>query len=169
MSELKLRPRFRLEVNNPEVEVVDIVRNKLKYDNAHLFESTIVEGHLILRICKKDRHFWSPQMDISVQAMEEGGTLIRGLLAPEPSVWTMFMFVYAATAFTAFIGLMISMSQWTLERDMWGIYLLVTASALGIIAYLVAQSGKKIAHKEMNILRSFITDINWDLKKNPAD
>ena len=168
MSELKLRPRFRMEVNNPESEVVDIVRNKLKYDNPNHFDSTIVEGHLILRINKKDRHFWSPQMDISVQTMEEGGTLIRCLLAPEPAVWTMFMFVYAATGFTAFIGLMIMMSQWTLERDMWGIYVFLVATLLGVAAYLVAQAGKKIADGDMRLLKSFITDIKWN-KKTPVD
>ncbi|MEQ9064451.1 MAG: hypothetical protein RIE58_09760 [Vicingaceae bacterium] len=166
MSEFKLRPRFHLEVYNPENEVEDIVRNKLKYDNPNKFESTIIKGHLILRINKNKRHFWSPQMDISLREMEEGGTQIRCLLAPEPAVWTMFMFIYSATGFGSFIGLMIAMSQWTLEREMWGIYVSLISAILGLIAFFAAQAGKKIAHDEMSRLKTFVLDIRWN-KKGP--
>lgn len=162
MTELNLRPRFKIVVNNPEKEVVEIVKNKLKYNNPHNFESTIVEGHLILRINKAKRHFWSPQMDISVQPNEEGGTVIRCLLAPEASVWTMFMFFYAATGFMAFIGLMMGMSQWTLQRDMWGFYLFFAGLALLLVIYAIAQFGKGISRSDMNILRAFFTDIHWN-------
>jgi hypothetical protein len=162
MSELDLRPRFRLEVNNTENEVVDIVKNKLKYDNPHHFESTIVEGHLILRISKEKRHYWSPQMDISLQTQEDGGTLIRCLLAPEASVWTMFMFFYAATGFMAFVGLMMGMSQWTLQRDMWGFYIFLAGIVLGLIVYAIAQFGKGISRSDLKILKAFFTEINWN-------
>lgn len=162
MSELKLRPRFRLEVKNHEKEVVEIVKNKLKYNNPHRFESTIVEGHLILRINKEKRHFWSPQMDISVQANEHGGTLIRCLLAPEAAVWTMFMFFYAATGFMAFVGLMMGMSQWTLDRDMWGFYLFFAGIGLGLVVYAIAQFGKGISRSDMKLLKAFFTDIHWN-------
>ena len=161
MSELDLRPRFRLEVRNTENEVMDIVKNKLKYDNPHRLESTIVEGHLILRINKEKRHYWSPQMDISLQTKEEGGTLIRCLLAPEASVWTMFMFFYAATGFTAFVGLMMGMSQWTLQRDMYGFYIFFAGIVLGLVVYAIAQFGKGISRSDLKILKTFFTDINW--------
>ena len=161
MSELDLRPRFRIEVNNPENEVVDIVKNKLKYDNPHQFDSTIIKDHLILRIKKDKRHYWSPQMDISLQAKEEGGTIIRCLMAPEPNVWTMFMFFYAATGFGAFVGLMMGMSQWTLQRDMWGFYIFIAGLILGLIVYAIAQFGKGISKGDMTILREFFTEIKW--------
>ena len=168
MSDFKLRPRFRIEVSNTETEVVQFVKNKLKYDNPEAFESTVVEGHLILRINRSKRHFWSPQMDISLSPLDEGGTLIRALMAPEPSIWTMFMFFYACAGFGAFIGLMIAMSQWTLDRDMWGIYLFFACAALGAIVNIIAQSGKRIAHDEMISLKSFISEINWK-EKSPAE
>ena len=168
MSDFELRPRFRLEVTNPENEVVQIIRNKLKYDNPEAFESTVVHGHLILRINEKKKHFWSPQMDISIQSLEEGGSLIRCLMAPEPAIWTMFMFFYATCGFGAFIGLMLAMSQWTLERDMWGIYLFFAFAALGAVVHIAAQSGKRIASDEMRSLSLFINNINWNIK-NPEE
>ena len=166
MSDIKFRPRFRIETSLPEKEVAEIVKKKLTENNPHQFPSTIVHGHLILKIPQKIKHFWSPQMDISLNALEDGeGTLIRCLLAPEPAVWTMFMFFYTAAGFLAFVGLMVAMSQWTLEKDMWGMWLVLGGILLGIILFFVAQAGKKISRQQMEMLKSFITDIDFPIKK----
>lgn len=162
MSELKFRPRFRIETTLSENEVAEIIKTKLKDDNKSGFGSTIVEGHLILKIPKKDQHFWSPQMDISLSNQEDKeGTLIRCLLAPKPSVWTMFMFFYAASGFAAFIGLMILMSQYTLDKEMWASYIVVISLLIGILLFVIAQFGKGIAKEQMQELKSFVTEINW--------
>jgi hypothetical protein len=166
MSDIKFRPRFRIETTLEENEVAEKVKNKLNEENPFRFESTIIKGHLILKINKGQRHFWSPQMDVSLNPLEEGqGTLIRCLLAPEPAVWTMFMFFYTIAGFAAFVGLMIAMSQWTLERDMWGLWLVAVGTVLGIVLFFIAQFGKKIARAEMESMKSFLTDIHFPEKK----
>lgn len=162
MSELKFRPRFRIESSLEQQEVAELIKNKLRLTNPDAFESIIIEGHLILKINVNKRHFWSPQMDISLSVPEnEEGTLIRCLLAPAPAIWTMFMFFYTAVGFGAFIGIMIGLSQWTLEKEMWGIKLTLLFVVLGLILFLISQVGKKIAAEEMKILKNFITEINW--------
>ena len=166
MSDLKFRPRFRIETSLFEKEVAEKVKQKLASDNPQQFESTIVDGHLILKINRQKIHFWSPQMDISLSPLEESeGTLIRCLLAPQPSVWTMFMFFYTAAGFGAFVGLMIAMSQWTLDRDMWGLWLMLISLLVGVALFFVAQFGKGISKDEMKIMKAFITDLNWPEKK----
>ncbi len=166
MSDIKFRPRFRIETTLEEEEVADIIRKKLKEDNPHRFHSTLVKDHLVMKINKEERHFWSPIMDVSLSKnYEYGGTLIRCLLAPEAGVWTMFMFFYAVSGFGAFIGIMIAMSQWTLERDMWGMWLAFGSALLGLILFGIAQFGKGISRDEMKILKAFITDIEWPQKK----
>lgn len=166
MSDIKFRPRFRIETSLSEGEIADIVKKKLSEDNPNKFESIIIKDHLILKINMKDRHFWSPQMDISLGPnYDEEGTLIRCLLAPQPSVWTMFMFFYTISGFGGFIGLMLGMSQWTLEREMWGFWLTLISIILGVILFFVAQFGKGISKDEMKLLKSFFTDIDWPQKK----
>ena len=166
MSDVKFRPRFRIETTLEEEEVAEIIKKKLKENNPYRFKSTLVKDHLILKINKEDRHFWSPQMDVSLSKNYEfSGTLIRCLLAPEAAVWTMFMFFYSASGFGAFIGIMIAMSQWTLERDMWGLWLAFVSALLGIVLFFIAQFGKGISKDQMKLLKAFITDIDFPQKK----
>ena len=40
-------------------------------------ELNILTGHIIVRIPEAERHFWSPQLNLSIED-EEGTTLIRG-------------------------------------------------------------------------------------------
>lgn len=162
MSEIKFRPRFYIETSLDQKEASELIKKKLLQNNPNAFESSIIEGHLILKINVNNRHFWSPQMDISLNEIEnEKGTLIRCLLAPAPAIWTMFMFFYTAVGFGAFIGIMIGLSQWTLEKEMWGIKLTFLSTVLGLILFFISQFGKKMAAEEMKILKNFITNISW--------
>lgn len=117
--------------------------------------------HLLLKIHPSKKHFWSPQLDISLEEIENQKTIVRCLVAPEAGVWTMFMFIYTITGFAAFIGLMLGMSQWSLERDLWGFYVALGSLVLGIVFYFIAQFGKKLADEEMRSLKKIILDISW--------
>ena len=161
MSEFKLRPRFKFEVALEESKVVELIKKEIENSAPGQFVSTIIHGHLLLKIHPSKKHFWSPQMDVSLEKIEEKKTLIRCLIAPEASVWTLFMFIYTTTGFAAFIGLMLGLSQWSLEREIWGFYLTIGSLTLGVIFYFVAQFGKKLAEDEMISLKNIIEGIKW--------
>lgn len=161
MSEFVLRPRFRFEVDLAESKVVEIIKKEVDKLEPGQFSSTIVQAHLLLKIHPSKKHFWSPQMDVTVEEIEENKTLIRCLIAPEASVWTMFMFIYTITGFAAFIGLMLGLSQWSLEREVWGFYVFLGSLMLGILFYFVAQFGKKLGKDEMILLTKIIDNIVW--------
>ncbi len=101
-------------------------------------------------------------MDISIRKDdEEDHTVIRCLLAPAPVVWTMFMFFYALTGFGALVGFMIASSQYSLDKEMWGLWMALGSVAIGIILFLIAQGGQKLSKDEMYRLRHFIVDLNF--------
>lgn len=169
MSELTFRPRFRIETSLSCEEVEDLIDSKLKSDNPEGFGSSHIKGHIILSIHPAKKHFWSPQMDISIRDDdEENHTVIRCLLAPAPVVWTMFMFLYALTGFGVLIGFMIASSQYSLDKEMWGIWLAVGSLMLGVALFLVAQGGQKLSKEEMYSLRHFIVDLNFPPVKESA-
>lgn len=142
--------------------VETVLRRKLREANPEEFESAYVKGHFVLRISQSRRHFWSPQMDVSIAPNEDGpGSIIRCLLAPAPVVWTMFMFFYALAGFAALVGLMLGSSQYTLDKDAWGFWLAGGAVLLGILLYIVAQFGKALSINEMKILRRFVEEEEW--------
>jgi ABC-type glycerol-3-phosphate transport system permease component len=68
----------------------------------------------------------------------------------------MFMFAYTIATFGAFIGLMIASSQMQLEHNPWGFWLAATCTALGLLLFLIAQFGKKLAKEEMVSMKAFI-------------
>jgi hypothetical protein len=169
MSDLKFRPRFRIETSMPVQDVESLIRKKLLGDNPLRLESTFVKGHFIVRTHQSKRHFWSPQMDISIREDEDRPevTLIRCLLAPAPVVWTMFMFFYALTGFTLLVGLMIASSQYSLDKEMWGLWMALGAVIVAAILFILAQTGKKLSRDEMSKMKEFLIQIPFDpVKEN---
>jgi len=156
MSELELRPRFRIEVNNTENEVVEIVKKKLKEDNSNSFESTIIGDHLILRINKEKRHYWSPQMDISLETKEDGGTIIRCLLAPEPAVWTMFMFFYIGFGGLTLVGTVYGSSQQILDMTANGYWYALLGGIGLVVTFIASQVGQKMGEEQTNLFLKLI-------------
>tara|TARA_Y100000782_G_C10186664_1_gene267046 strand:- start:4680 stop:5189 length:510 start_codon:yes stop_codon:yes gene_type:complete len=157
MSKLELRPRFRLVTPLSRVQLLDKLHAHLKHNNRG-FTGTIRDYHVVIKVPKDQVHYWSPQLDLSLSEHEKGGTLIRCLLGPKPTVWTKFMFFYAAFGLVAVFGLMIGMSQITLENTPWGMWAFGSSSLALIAIYFIAQAGKKMGHDQMHLLYDFLLD-----------
>ena len=163
MSEMDFRPRFRFRTSLSVEAAEALLLEKLRRDNPEDFRSAIVKGHMVLSIAPEKKHFWSPQMDISIAEIEAGDeghpdTLVRCLTAPAPAVWTMFMFFYGFAGFAALVGLMIASSQYTLGYDLWGLWIAAGGLLLGIVLFAVAQTGKGLAKEEMRSMKRFVDE-----------
>jgi uncharacterized membrane protein len=98
-------------------------------------------------------------MDISIRPDEDSGvTVIRCLLAPAPVVWTMFMFFYALAGFGALVGFMIASSQYSLDKDMWGLWMAGGSLVVGLVLFVFAQFGKRLSYEEMKLFKRFIDE-----------
>ncbi|MCA1751444.1 MAG: hypothetical protein ABR572_12080 [Cryomorphaceae bacterium] len=171
MSDLDFRPRFRIRTSLSVEGAEKLILEKLRRHNPDDFRSAIVKGHVVLSISPEKKHFWSPQMDISIAATEKGdeeypGTLVRCLTAPAPAVWTMFMFFYGFAGFTVLAGLMIASSQYTLDYDLWGLWIAGGGALLGIALFAVAQTGKGLAKDEMRAMKRFVDGVFERTKQN---
>ena len=95
---LKFRPRFKIETELSTDQAEEKINALLK--TPHEFETAQVKGHFIVKMPEQVRHYWSPQMDVSVYYDDYSETTqVRCLLAPAPAVWTMFMFIYSFAGF----------------------------------------------------------------------
>ena len=98
------------------------------------------------------RTFWSPHLSVQVEDDAQGSRL-HGRYAPHPEVWTLFVFLYAASAFAALIGMGWGFSQMVLGRAPWG-FLLTPGALLGMLAlYLGARWGQRRTRGQMVLLR----------------
>jgi hypothetical protein len=164
MPSSTFRPYFRIETTLPPDEAQYALIAALKERNPYRFQSAIVKKHIVLSMHKSIRRFWSPQLDISI-SKDDGGeteyTLIRCLLGPASQVWTLFMFFYGFAGFALLVGLMIASTQYTLNYEMWGLYIALFGVVLGAAMFITAQVGKGIARAEMLLMKEFVESVKW--------
>lgn len=132
------------------------IRTLLKAENAPC-EGQTTRGFATIYPPQKEQHFWSPQLTITIEELEEGN-LVRGLYGPKPSVWTMFVFFYSAIGFATMIILMVGLSLWSLGNSADILWFVPGLIILLMSLYLVAYSGQKLGHKQMGILHRFIEE-----------
>ncbi|WP_420574916.1 GTP-binding protein [Kordia sp.] len=101
LEEVVLRPRFQREIPQPS----ETVLNRLEVSKVTQDEFVVsrVDNHVFIRIPKHKQHFWSPQLHIEVDEIDEQNCLLHGLFGPSPTVWTFFMFLHFIVA-CLFIG-----------------------------------------------------------------
>ena len=153
MERPHLRPRFRQEFPCSAEVVIQRLREKLaQSENICLW--SLIHDHMVLCIPEQERHFWSPVLDLHIDALEQG-TRVWGHFGPHPNVWTLFTALYAAFGFTGLIGLMFGLSQWIAREPQTGLFLLPVSLAGGLILWLAGRMGQKIAQSQMQELQSF--------------
>jgi len=96
-------------------------------------------------------------MEINLD-QESDQCMVRCMIGPMPTVWTLFMFIYGFFGFAAFVGLTLGLSQWTLNKPMWAFWI-VPAALLGMtLLYFISKQGKKLAEQEMWFLKHFVDE-----------
>ncbi|MBG7630853.1 MAG: GTP-binding protein, partial [Bacteroidetes bacterium] len=115
-SDIHLRPRFKMDFKESQQNLISKFESNLKNGDCK-YCSKIVDGHIVIDVPVAENHFWSPQLNIEIEKIEEGKTIVKGLFGPKPQVWTLFMFFHFAVA-VAFIGFSVmAYVQWSLKTD----------------------------------------------------
>lgn len=155
-SDIHLRPRFKMNFEESQQEIISKFRENLNDGNCK-YCSKIVDGHIVIDVPKDENHFWSPQLNIEIESVENSKTIVKGLFGPKPQVWTLFMFFHFAVAI-AFIGFgIVAYVQWTLKTD-YSLALTIVL-ALPIVwfgMYFLGRIGKKTGHQQMDELYKFM-------------
>jgi hypothetical protein len=140
-------------------EVGDLVRKHMAELDCGC-SAKILPGFIVLNVRKQEEHFWSPQLSLSFEVDEENEefTIIRGLYGPNPTVWALFTYGYAALGILAtFLG-MYGFSQYTLGQNAAILWSLPVFAVLALVLYLVAQFGQKLGAEQMFTLHHFFED-----------
>jgi hypothetical protein len=163
MADLKMRPRFAVDVPCDAATVVEALRERIADADPPL-EGSFDPAHCVLRIPPARRSFWSPELDLTFEPLEAEnggpppGLRVRCLFAPRPPVWTGFAFVYSVLAVAALAGALYGLAQLTLGDPPWG--LAVTPAALAAIGgvYGATFIGQGLAASQMYELRRVLDD-----------
>ncbi len=154
-NEVKLRPRFKIEMDQPNEEVLTLFEHAR--DQQDDFILTRVDDHVFIKFPRDKQHFWSPQLHLEIIEIEKGKSTLHGLFGPKPAIWTMFMFMHFIVA-GLFIGFGIwAYVNWSLDDD-YAIPLFLTLMmiVLWFVLYFAGRLGKSAGRAEMEKLFLFM-------------
>ena len=119
-----------------------------------------VDDHVFIKIPKAKQQFWSPQLHLEINKIEHNKSQLYGLFGPNPTVWTLFMFLHFAVA-GLFIALCIwAYSNYALKVDyslqIWGMVLMIV---LWFVLYFSGRVSKASNQKEMTDLYTFMSSV----------
>ncbi len=156
-NEIVLRPRFKFELKRNNQEALKLFEDTKNSQSDFIVSR--VDDHVFIRIPKSKQHFWSPQLHLEINEIDDNSSTLQGLFGPNPTVWTMFMFLHFFVA-VLFIGFLVwAYSNWSLENS-YGIQLgvMILMIVLWFVLYFAGRMGKKSGMDEMHLLHHFMRD-----------
>lgn len=156
-NEIVLRPRFSLKLEVLPKNVLSAFEAVAKTQSD--FVISRVDDYVFIRIPKNKQHFWSPQLHLEIYKLEEQPTILRGLFGPNPTVWTLFMFLHFIIA-TLFVGVGIWMyTNISLKASfIFPIVSMIVLFIFWFLLYFLGRLGKEAGKKEMKMLHAFMYD-----------
>jgi hypothetical protein len=154
MNKIRIRPRFKIWLNATLAEVQQHIERDLNKPDSTC-QGVFTHGHFYIKLPQREQHFWSPQLNVSLEP-SENGTIIRGLYGPNPTLWVFFALCYGALGILILFISIVGLSNWSLDIDasiLWIVPILLLIM-LGI--YVFNLMGKNVAAKQMQILQHFI-------------
>jgi hypothetical protein len=157
-NDIILRPRFKIKLDKNN-EVVLLTFEKAKNTQTEFIVSRI-DDHVFIKFPKKEQHFWSPQLHLEINEVDQNSSFLHGLFGPNPTVWTLFMFMHFMVA-----GLFIAFGVWayTNWRLKEGFAIQVSLMLFMIIIwfalYFGGRIGKASSKMEMHQLNDFMHSI----------
>ncbi|MBT30662.1 MAG: hypothetical protein CMO01_13465 [Thalassobius sp.] len=151
MTSFRIRPRIK-QISPLKSEEIQTRIHQAVANSKGMCTTSVIPGYITLRVRPEDRHFWSPQLNLTFEETEEGETIIRGLYGPNPQVWTMIFFGYATLGVAFFFILMYGMTQVTLGKEALILWILPVIAVLALVLYLISQFGQKLGVEQTFIL-----------------
>ncbi|MBO3097284.1 GTP-binding protein [Gelidibacter pelagius] len=161
-NEIVLRPRFKMELNYGNAFILKTFEDAKS--TSKTYKIVRVDDHVFIRLPTHEQQFWSPQLHLEINEIDDKTSTLHGLFGPNPTVWTMFMFLHFLVAglFIAF-GIW-TYTNWTLKNPYafpMGLMILMVAVWFGL--YFAGRFGRAKGKDEMHGLYDFM---NTTLKTN---
>lgn len=157
VNDIVLRPRFKMELKRNNESLLQAFE-ATKTSQSEFFV-TRVDDHVFIKLPRHEQHFWSPQLHLEINEIDENSCMLHGLFGPNPTVWTMFMFFHFIVAgiFIAF-GIW-AYSNWSLGTD-YGIqmFMCLLSVVIWIALYFAGRLGRASGKGEMQTLYRFMED-----------
>jgi len=157
-NDIALRPRFKMEIPRYNEAILS------DFENARTTQSefviTRVDDHVFIKFPKEKQQFWSPQLHLEINKVDDNSSTLHGLFGPNPTVWTLFMFLHFLVA-----GIFIAFAIWTYTNMTLKQSYAVQASVtflmilIWVTLYFAGSIGKASSINDMRLLNDFMNNI----------
>ncbi len=154
-NDIVLRPRFQLKLHKPKEKALNAFDRPRKTP----FVVSRSDDHVFIKFNRENNHFWSPQLHLEINELEDGSTQVYGLFGPNPTLWTFFMFLHfgVATLFVIF-GIWAYSSAALGSSYMPQLVTMVLLVFLWFAFYAFGRAGKRKGKPQMVELYRFMMD-----------
>jgi len=158
MADVTMRPTFRFESKYEPNEALLKLKDYLESENASV-SGSVFPSSAVIKTLPESTHFWSPQVQVSVEPFLPKGSSIHGLIGPTPTVWSIFVASYTFWSFVGVMGLIFASSQASIGQSSIALWV-GPISLVGIIGtYLTARFGRGIATDQSRFLKQTLKTI----------
>ena len=154
-NDIVLRPRFQIQLKEPK----ETALNSFENIKTEPFLVKRIDDHVFIKFNKKYAHFWSPQLHLEINEVDDDNSRLYGLFGPNPTLWTFFMFVHFGVAtFFVIFGIW-AYSSAALDRS-YGLQIgaMIFMTVLWFVLYAFGRAGKRKGKPQMNQLYSFMSN-----------
>ncbi len=158
-SEVFLRPRFTIDLDENCNEILKRFSDGLKNKNANVI-GNIVDGHVFIKVSKKEEHFWSPQLHLEIIEKTSESSLLKGLFGPKPAVWTLFMFVHFVIGISFIAFCMLLYTRVSLNESIFfPVLMMIILPLIWVLLYFLGKIGKSTGKHQMKNLHDFMIEM----------
>lgn len=151
MSSFRLRPSFSHVMALEAEQARQSITRKIGEANARC-EVKSFPGFICLRIPEEDRHYWSPRLNVSLEAEPDGTTRLQGTYGPNANMWSSFLYGYLIVGSVGLFSGILGFCQRSLGMPPWGLWIFGTMLAIAAAMYLLAQLGQKLGARQTFLL-----------------
>jgi len=161
MARPHLRPRIHRHYPVPIDRVRDAILARAE-QKVRGVTATASSKHLVVEIAPPSQRFASPVMDLELRQIQDG-TLMTGWIGPHPRQWTLFIGLYATSAFGMLFSGIWDLTRVSLdmEPNVWPFF--VASAALGTATFVAGFIGRGVEAGQIRMLLQTIRKLEEDL------
>lgn len=156
-NQIVLRPRFNLELEQDCSKILALFLNAKSEQNR--FIVSCIDDHIFIKLPSKQQHFWSPQLHLEITEKNENECSLHGFFGPNPTVWTMFMFLHVAVGILFMVDLTWMYTKHSLGNSIvLQVGIAIALVLIWILLYFAGAAGKKKGKPGMRELYDFMLE-----------
>ena len=153
---IALRPRFEETSSKSSTAILEKAK-LLKKELVADYQIKIIDDYIYFYFSKHKRKYYSPFLQIELEANEDQTTTVKGLFGPEQLLWSFFMFLHFIIAGVFLVFAMMAYTHWSLNQPMG-----LDFSIMGLmvvfwfVLYFIARENRKKGIPQMHELEDLM-------------